>query len=95
MHSLNQTKKEFTQVREYAEYAEKQSVRAGTDHSAQPASSELPPKISRLSNKKTVPEETAVGGVPHIKVCGFFESVTTYFSADYPIQTDDRLLQQV
>ena len=57
------------------------SVISSTDHSAHPVLTVSPRRAASRSLVKTVPTDTAVGGVPQNRVCGFRLSVTTYFSA--------------
>ena len=61
-------------------YQSSTSVRSfgsfSTLHSAQPASSRVPPRTSSRMSVKTVPVLTIVGGVPQRIVCGFREAET-------------------
>ena len=54
-------------------------VKFSTDHSAHPESNPRPASTVSLYFVKTVPADTAVGGVPSMIVCGFSLSDTIYF----------------
>ena len=58
------------------------SFSSDTDHSAQPEYFAWPNRHDLRYLTKTVPEETGVGGVPHMTVIGLLLSVTVYLSAD-------------